>query len=472
MLVKTVASNTENLERKPQMAGLTLTSLGGAGTVTGSKHLLEHDGDRILIDCGLFQGQKNLRELNWKPLPVDASSIDAVILTHAHLDHCGYLPRLVRDGFTGPIISTEATRDVAELILKDSAWLQEKDAAFLNRIKKTKHSPALPLYDTRDAQRALDAFTTYPFDQPFQTPKGATVRFRRAGHILGAATADIQWGNRRVVFSGDLGKYDDPVMFDPEPVPEADYVVVESTYGDRFHDVFHAAERLAEVVEETTRRGGTVLIPSFAVGRAQTLLYYLWSLRHSGRLPAVPTYLDSPMAINASRLMSDHPNDHRLDAPTSKAVDSLATYTRHPEDSKRISGSREPKIVISASGMATGGRILHHLKVFGPDRRSTILLAGYQAAGTRGRSLLQGAEDIKIHGEWVPINAEVTNLPGLSAHADASGLMRWLAGFRTAPQKVFIVHGEPQAADTLRSRIDRDLSWKAVVPQQNQVFNL
>lgn len=274
------------------------------------------------------------------------------------------------------------------------------------------------------------------------------------------------------MFSGDLGKYDDPVMFDPEPVPEADYVVVESTYGDRFHDVFHAAERLAEVVEETTRRGGTVLIPSFAVGRAQTLLYYLWSLRHSGRLPAVPTYLDSPMAINASRLMSDHPNDHRLDAPTSKAVDSLATYTRHPEDSKRISGSREPKIVISASGMATGGRILHHLKVFGPDRRSTILLAGYQAAGTRGRSLLQGAEDIKIHGEWVPINAEVTNLPGLSAHADASGLMRWLAGFRTAPQKVFIVHGEPQAADTLRSRIDRDLSWKAVVPQQNQVFNL
>lgn len=454
------------------MAGLTLTSLGGAGTVTGSKHLLQWGDDRILIDCGLFQGQKNLRELNWKPLPIEASSIDAVVLTHAHLDHCGYLPRLIREGFTGPIISTEATRDVAELILKDSAWLQEKDAAFLNRIKKTKHSPALPLYDSRDAQRAIDAFITYPFDQPFQTSNGATVRFRRAGHILGAATVDIQWGNRQVVFSGDLGKYDDPVMFDPEPVREADYVVIESTYGDRLHNISDASGTLAKVIEETTRRGGTVLIPSFAVGRAQTLLYYLWNLRRTGRLPDVPIYLDSPMAINASGLLNAHPHDHRLDPRTSQAVGKVATYTRHPEDSKRISRSNEPKIVISASGMATGGRILHHLKAFGPDRRHTILLVGFQAAGTRGRALLEGAQDIKIHGDWIPINAEVANLPGLSAHADAAGLMKWLSGFRQTPEKVFIVHGEAQAAETLRSRIDRNLSWEATVPQQNQVCKL
>ncbi|TLP98628.1 MBL fold metallo-hydrolase [Nesterenkonia salmonea] len=454
------------------MAGLTLTSLGGAGTVTGSKHLLEHDGSRILIDCGLFQGQKNLRELNWKPLPVEAPSIDAVILTHAHLDHTGYLPRLIREGFTGPIICTEATRDVAELILTDSAWLQEQEAAFLNRIKKSKHSPALPLYDSRDAQRALDAFITYPFNEPLQTPKGATVQFRRAGHILGAATVDIHWGDRRIVFSGDLGRYGDPVMIDPAPVREADYVVIESTYGDRLHDASHTAETLADVVERTIRRGGTVLIPSFAVGRAQTLLYHLWSLRRSGRLPAVPIYLDSPMAINASDLLHAHPHDHRLDPQTCEAVCNIATYTRDPEESKRISRNSEPKIVISASGMATGGRILHHLKAFGPDEPNTILLAGFQAAGTRGRALLEGAHDLKIHGDWIPIKAEVANLPGLSAHADAAELMRWLSGFRQAPEKVFIVHGEPQAADTFRARIDRDLAWQAVVPRQNQVFTL
>lgn len=454
------------------MTGLQLTALGGAGTVTGSKHLLDHDRGRILVDCGLFQGQKNLRELNWKPLPVEAATIDAVVLTHAHLDHCGYLPRLVREGFTGPIISTAATRDVAELILKDSARLQEQEAMFLNRIKKSKHTPARPLYDSPDAQRALDAFITYPFYQPFHTPGGATGRFRRAGHILGAATVELHWAGRRIVFSGDLGRYDDPVMIAPDPVREADYVVIESTYGDRLHEPAAAVDALADAVERTIRRGGTVLIPSFAVGRAQTLLYYLWSLRHSGRLPEVPIYLDSPMAINASELLHAHPNDHRLDPATCDAVGDVATYTRDPEASKRISRSREPKIVISASGMATGGRILHHLKSFGRDRRHTILLAGFQAAGTRGRALQQGATEIKIHGDWTPINAEVADLPGLSAHADADELVKWLKEFHKAPQRVFIVHGEPQAAETFRSRIDRELAWDATVPRQNQTFQL
>lgn len=454
------------------MAELRLTSLGGAGTVTGSKHLVERGSDRVLIDCGLFQGQKNLRELNWKPLPVEASSIDAVILTHAHLDHSGYLPRLVREGFTGPIISTEATRDVAELILTDSAWLQEQEAAFLNRIRKSKHSPALPLYDSSHAQRALDAFVTRPFNTPFQTPQGPTIRFRRAGHILGAATVEVKWGNRTIVFSGDLGRYSDPVMIDPEPIREADYVVIESTYGDRLHNASDALDTLAEVVGETTRRGGTVLIPSFAVGRAQTLLYFLWSLRTSGRLPDVPIYLDSPMAINASALLNTHPADHRLDPRTSKAVGSIATYTRDPEDSKRISRSSEPKIVISASGMATGGRVLHHLKAFGSGRRNTILLAGFQAPGTRGRALLEGSREIKIHGEWIPINAQVANLSALSAHADAAELTTWLSTLHQAPKNVFIVHGEPQAAETFRTRIKRELGWEAVVPRQNQVFTL
>lgn len=459
-------------ESEERMAELTLTSLGGAGTVTGSKHLLQHGGNRLLIDCGLFQGQKNLRELNWQSLPVAPPSIDAVILTHAHLDHCGYLPRLVREGFTGPIISTEATRDVAKLILRDSAWLQEQDAAFLNRIQKSKHSPALPLYGAQDAQRAIDAFVTHPFGEPFRIPAGARIQFRRAGHILGAATVDIEWAGRRVVFSGDIGRYDDPVMVKPEPVRRADYVVIESTYGDRLHERTRAADALTEVITETTQRGGTVLIPSFAVGRAQTLLYYLWKLKDSGQIRDIPIYLDSPMAINASALLQAHPSDHRLSLETCRAVCDIATYTRHPEDSKRISRSRAPKVVISASGMATGGRILHHLKAFGPDPSHSILLAGYQAPGTRGRALLSGAREIKIHGEWVPIRAQVANLAGLSAHADAGELTRWLAGFQQPPRQVFIVHGEPQASEMFRGRVERSLSLEAVVPRQNQVFTL
>lgn len=452
---------------------LTLCPLGAASTVTGSKHLLESGERRILVDCGLFQGLKNLRELNWAPLAVDPASIDAVILTHAHLDHSGYLPRLVREGFSGPIVSTAGTAAVADIILRDSAMLQERDAAFVNKHHATKHRPALPLYDRDDAQRALELFTTHPFGQEFTVSAGGpTVTFRRAGHILGAATVDVLWQGRRIVFTGDLGRYDDPVMLDPEPVHSADYLVMESTYGDRRHERSDPADALAEVITATVRRGGTVVIPAFAVGRAQTLLYYLWQLRSAGRLPEVPVYLDSPMAINASELLRSHHRDHRLTPQIYEAMCAMATYTRDPAQSRKISESRDPKVVISASGMATGGRILHHLRAFAPDPRNTIMLTGYQVPGTRGRAIAAGERYVRIFGEWIAINAEVSTLAMLSAHADADELLRWASGFHTPPRRVFVVHGEPQPADTLRTRLDRELGWQATVPRPNQLFSL
>jgi metallo-beta-lactamase family protein len=452
---------------------LTLRCLGAASTVTGSKHLLETGGMRILVDCGLFQGVKNLRELNWAPLAVDPSSIDAVVITHAHLDHTGHLPRLVREGFRGKILSTPATAAVAQIILRDSAYLQERDAAFLNKHKASKHHPALPLYDSEDAQRAIDLFSTHPFGGPFELPNGGpTVTFRRAGHILGASTVDLLWQGRRIVFTGDLGRYDDPIMLDPEPVPAADYLVMESTYGDRVHERTDPGALLAEVIDATVARGGTVVIPAFAVGRAQTLLYYLWQLRSAGKLPDVPVYLDSPMAINASDLLGAYREDHRLSPEVYEGMCAMATYTRDAEQSMKISASSDPKIVISASGMATGGRILHHLKAFAPDPRNTIMITGYQVPGTRGAAILDGQRSVRVYGEWVQINAQVANLAMLSAHADADELIRWARGFTSAPRRVFVVHGEPQPADTLRSRLGREFGWEATVPRPGQSFDL
>jgi metallo-beta-lactamase family protein len=451
---------------------LKLTSLGGAGTVTGSKHLLSYDGKRILIDCGLFQGLKNLREMNWAPLPLQPSSIDGVVLTHAHLDHTGYLPKLVRDGFRGSIFATEATREVADLILKDSGYLQEKDAEYANLKSFSKHKPALPLYGVHDAESALERFLPVPFGTPFQLPGGATLVFRHAGHILGSATADIQWGGKRIVFSGDLGRYHDPVMHDPEPVSEADYIVIESTYGDRVQEQSDPTDLLGAVIERTIKRGGTVVIPAFAVGRAQSLLFHLWKLISLGRLSKIPIYLDSPMAISATELLRFHRDDHRLSPEDCDTICGIATYTRDVEGSKAITASTYPKVVISASGMATGGRVLHHLKVFAPDQKNTILFSGFQAAGTRGRAMLQGAREIKIHGQWIPVRAEVADMSMLSAHADSDGLMRWLACLRRAPERIFIVHGEPEAAEALRVRIMRDLGWNATVPRQDQVFHI
>ncbi|NMG63516.1 MBL fold metallo-hydrolase [Azoarcus indigens] len=451
---------------------LTLTSLGGAGTVTGSKHLLTCGGTRILVDCGLFQGLKNLRELNWQRLPLSPRDINAVVLTHAHLDHCGYLPRLVLDGFHGRIFATPATRDVAELILLDSAWLQEKDAEFANRKGFSKHKPALPLYRVPDAEQALERFRPTPLHRETELPGGAKLLFRRAGHILGAATAQLDIGGQRIVFSGDLGREDDAIMHAPERVAEADYVVIESTYGNRRHDATNPVEALGKVVERTVQRGGTVVIPAFAVGRAQSLIYDLWLLRRQGRLQNVPVYLDSPMATSVTELMRRHQGEHKLAAADYEAACAAVTYVRDVEASKALSANRYPKVIIAASGMATGGRVLHHIAAFGPDHRSTLLFSGFQAAGTRGRKLLEGAREVKAYGQWITVNAEVTELPMLSAHADSDGLLHWLCGFQRPPKRVFIVHGEAEASEALRERILRELGWAATVPLQDQVFEL
>ncbi|MGD9967595.1 MAG: MBL fold metallo-hydrolase RNA specificity domain-containing protein [Hyphomonadaceae bacterium] len=438
-----------------------LTSLGGAGTVTGSKHLVEANGGRILVDCGLFQGLKVLRERNWAPLPIDPRSIEAVVLTHAHLDHSGYLPKLVREGFSGPIYCSSATADLCEILLKDSAQIAEKDAEYANRRGHTKHKPALPLYTVRDAERALKQIQPIDFAAEVEVGAGAQLRLRRAGHILGAATAELRWQGRTLVFSGDLGRYDDVFMPDPELVAEADYVIVESTYGDRMHPKTDPMEALGAVIERTVRRGGTVVIPAFAVGRTQVLMYHLWMLKRAGRIRSVPIFLDSPMAINATELLCRHLGDHRFSAEVCEQSCAIATYARDVEESKAITANPMPKVVIAGSGMATGGRVLHHIKAFGPEAKNAILFAGYQAVGTRGARLLAGESEIKMFGQWIPIRAEVANLPELSAHADAKEIIRWLKGFERPPRHTYIVHGEPEASDALRVRIGRELGWDA-----------
>jgi metallo-beta-lactamase family protein len=454
------------------MATPSLTFLGAARTVTGSRHLLRLGGRSILVDCGLFQGLKALRLKNWAEFPVSPRSVDTVVLTHAHLDHSGYLPKFVREGFEGDIVCSEGTAALCELLLLDSAKIQENDAEFANRHGFSKHKPALPLYGKHDAERALRLLRTIEFETPVDLGHGAQLKFRRAGHILGAATAEVRWGGKTIVFSGDLGRYDDPLMPDPAPVPQADYLVLESTYGDRRHASTDPAQALLDVIERTTRRGGTVIIPSFAVGRAQELLYLCWKLKTAGRLPLTPIYLDSPMAISATGLLEQHLADHRLSREDCQRAMEVATYVNDVEQSKGLSHNTMPKVIISASGMATGGRVLHHMKAFGSDPRNTLLFAGFQAAGTRGEALLNGAGEVKIHGGWVPIRAEIDNLPMLSAHADADEILRWLGGFKRPPTRTFIVHGEGRAPDVLKDRIAHELGWTCIVPAEGEEHRL
>lgn len=444
---------------------ISLSFFGAAGTVTGSRYLLERNGKRILIDCGLFQGLKDLRLRNWAPFPVLPSSIDAVLLTHAHIDHSGYLPALVRDGFRGRIYCSNASMELCAILLRDSGYLQEKDADFANRHGFSKHKPALPLYTVKDAEAALPHLAPVTFDEDHQVADGPMIRLRHAGHILGAASIECRWGDTTIVFSGDLGRYGDAMMLDPAPIPAADYLVVESTYGNRLHDPRDPQDALAEVVNRTVARGGTVIIPAFAVGRAQALLHHLEQLTASGRIGNVPVFLDSPMAINASELLCSHLDDHRLTEDSCTRACGIANYVREVDASKALTTNPVPKVIISASGMATGGRVLHHLKRYAPDRRNTILFAGFQAAGTRGAAILAGAESVKIHGRLVPVRAEVQNLSMLSAHADAGEILQWLRGFRAAPRTTFISHGEPDASEALEARIGQELGWRCSIPR-------
>ena len=449
-----------------------LSFFGAAGTVTGSRYLVTTPTRTVLVDCGLFQGLKQLRLRNWMRFPVTPRTIDAVVLTHAHLDHSGYLPVLVRDGFEGPIYCTAATADLCRMLLADSARIEEEDADYANRKGFSKHRPALPLYTAEDAERALERLVPVPDDVVHDLGGGLVFRYLAAGHILGASMVELRGPDTGILFSGDIGRLHDPILPAPTPPPEAEYLVVESTYGDRVHDRTDPADALADVITRTAARGGVVIIPAFAVGRTQTVLYHINRLRAAGRIPDVPVFLDSPMAANATRLLHAHLGEHRLTAPQCVAVCSTAKIVNSVEESKELSRRTEPAVIISASGMATGGRVLHHLKAFAPDPRNTILLTGYQAAGTRGASIAAGADSVKIHGQYVPVRAEVAMIHGLSAHADRDEILAWLADVRTPPRRVFITHGEPVPADALRRSIEERFGWMAKVPEQLERVSL
>jgi metallo-beta-lactamase family protein len=446
--------------------------LGATGTVTGSRYLATLGTRRILVDCGLFQGVKSLRLRNREPFPVDPAEIDAVVLTHAHIDHSGYLPALVRDGFRGPIHCTEATRTLCELLLPDSARIQEEEAEYANRHGYSKHRPALPLYTSEDAAAALERLTPVGFGVDIDLGGGVTARWSHAGHILGAASIRLAYGGRSILFSGDVGRPDDPILLPPSPPADADYLVVESTYGDRVHERADPRGVLGDVVRRTAARGGVVVIPAFAVGRTQTILYHLAALRAAGAIPEIPIYLDSPMAIDATRILHRHIGEHRLTTAQCVALYSSVRMANTVEESKAVMRAIGPRIIISASGMATGGRVLHHLKAFAPDPRSTVLFVGHQAAGTRGAAALAGAASLKIHGEYVPLRAEVVSIGHLSAHADREELLAWMSGMRTPPREAFVTHGEPVASDALRQAIEERLGWRCTVPDYLQGFRL
>ena len=449
-----------------------LTFAGGAGTVTGSKYLIENGGHRIFVDCGLFQGLKALRLKNWSPLPIPAESIDAVVLTHAHIDHSGYLPLLVRQGFRGKIYCTPATEKLCRILLPDAGRLQEEEAGYANRKGFSKHHPALPLYTEADAEQCLSLLCPIPFGEKFEPASSFLVSFSPAGHILGAACVKVRVGGKVIVFSGDLGRQADLLMPAPEPISHTDYLIVESTYGARLHERVDVLDQLEVVINKTIRRGGVLLVPSFAVGRAQLLLYAIYLLRRANRIPNVPVYLNSPMAISATDLLKEFRSNHKLSPEDCAGACGIATYVRDAEESKALNNRKDPMILIAASGMATGGRILHHLKAFGSDSKNTILFTGFQSAGTRGAALVGGAKEVKIHGEIISIGAEVISLDSLSAHADQEEVLSWLFGFKKAPQTTFITHGEANQSAALKKVIEDKLGWKCRVPEYGETVEL
>lgn len=445
--------------------GATLRFLGAADTVTGSRYLVTDSSSRVLVDCGLFQGYKVLRERNRAGFPVAPESIDAVVLTHAHLDHSGYLPALVRDGFRGRIYASEGTVALCRIMLMDSAHLLEEEARHAAKHGWSRHQQPRPLYTVDDAAAALERFIAVPENETTRLTSSTSARFIAAGHILGAMSAYLDVDGKRLCFTGDLGRSDDALMRAPHPFEGADVLISESTYGDRHHGDTDPEEQLGDVVRRTVKRGGVVLIPAFAVGRTETVLLHLSRLLDRGEIPDVPIYLNSPMAISVADVYRDHPEEHRISSDEIERLYSVASPVRSVDESKLLNLRGGPMIIISASGMLTGGRILHHLRAYGADKRNTIVLTGFQAGGTRGARLVAGERTLRIFGEDVPIKAEVATMDSLSAHADADGIIAWMRKAPRPPEAVYVTHGEPAAADTLRLRIERELGWPARVPE-------
>lgn len=459
----------------------TLQFLGAAGGVTGSKYLFSYGDDQVLIDCGLFQGLKELRLRNWAPVPIDLARLRAVILTHAHIDHSGYLPRIVGKGYKGPVFATPGTCDLLGVMLPDAAYLQEEEARYANRKGYSKHSPALPLYTVDDAERSLTLLRPVRMEESVEVIKGVFLDYGRVGHILGAGSVQLSFqrnGQKRTLMdSGDLGRYDRPILKDPEPAGTADWLLIESTYGNLLHPKESEAE-LRKVIRETAERRGCLLIPAFAIGRTQDLVYTIRKMEDAGEIPPMPVYVDSPMGIEATEIYSRHTAEHDFE------MAQLSNHERNPlrsrnmvvarsaEQSKAINNFKGPLIIISASGMVTGGRVLHHLKHRLPNPDTTVLLVGYQAEGTRGRSLQDGAKEIRMLGEVVPVRAKIKVLDGFSAHADQGEILRWLGTFKKAPRRTYVVHGEPPAANALAEVIREQLKWQVEVAKHQQIVAL
>ena len=458
-------------------AAVSLQFLGAAGGVTGSKFLFSYGDDQLLIDCGLFQGLKDLRQRNWAQVPIDLQRLRAVILTHAHIDHSGYLPRIVSKGYRGPVFATPATCDLLRVMLPDAAHLQEEEARYANQKGYSKHAPALPLYTVEDAEQSLKLLCPTMVGESVEVIKGVPLEFGRVGHILGAGSARLSFevnGQRRtLVDSGDLGRYDRPILKDPEPAGTADWLLIESTYGNRLHAKDSEIE-LRDLIKETAQRRGCLVIPAFAIGRTQDLLYTIRKMEDDGEIPLIPVHVDSPMGLEATEIYSRHSDEHNFEMAKLRDQARCPISSRHmvidktPEQSKAINSLKGPLIIISASGMATGGRVLHHLRHRLPNPETTVLLAGYQAEGTRGRLLQDGAKEVKLLGEVVPVRAQIKVLDGFSAHADQGEILRWLGTFKKAPRMTYIVHGEPPAATALADVIRERLKWKVEVAKYQQ----